>query len=188
MYFAAGYLVSSSGITIAMMSGQNVATVNCASDCSSFQGAPIYISGNANPFLNGIWWTCPSADVTFTCTATSTQLQFKSPVSSPPTNYGGIIWAPDYWPIVMPFAVQHNATSIEVYECDLDYAFGAYPNNTTTTWVLDETGLTGGCAAWGLLGQDVGYQNSASDTQNGQPFATSVRTGNSVLSNGASQF
>jgi len=81
--------------------------------------------------------------------------------------------------------VQHNATTIEVYECDLDYAFGAYPNSrTTTAWVTDETGLTGGCAAWGLLGQDQGYQNSASDTQIGQPSATSVRTGTSILING----
>jgi hypothetical protein len=84
------------------------------------------------------------------------------------TYPGGTVWSPNYWPIVMPFAVQHNATTIEVYECDLDYAFGAYPNSrTTTAWVTDETGLTGGCAAWGLLGQDQGYQNSASDTQIG---------------------
>jgi len=83
----------------------------------------------------------------------------------------------------MPFAVQHNVSSIEVYECDLDYALGAYPNGTTTLWVSDEKGQ-GGCADWGLLGSDAGYQNSASDTQIGQPAATSVRTGNSILVNG----
>ncbi|MGO9648901.1 MAG: hypothetical protein ACLPOO_12685 [Terriglobales bacterium] len=85
----------------------------------------------------------------------------------------------------MPFAVEHNATTIEVYECDLDYAYGAYPNDrTTTAWVTDETGTTGGCAAWGLQGQDPGYQNSATDTEIGQPWAGSVRTGNSILING----
>jgi hypothetical protein len=96
---------------------------------------------------------------------------------------GGTVWSPNYWPIVMPFAVQHNVSSIEVNECDLDYAMGVYPN-TTTLWVPNETTGQGGCAEWGLLGSDAGYQNSAGDTQIGQPSATSVRNGSSILVNG----
>jgi len=175
-YFAAGYPIDH--ITV---SG-TTATIYCPAsptpvDCSPFSGEPIFVTGNSNPALNGLHLvTCSACPVN--------TLTFSTSVA-PNTYPGGTVWSPNYWPIVMPFAVQHKATTIEVYECDLDYAYGAYPNSrTTTAWVTDETGMAGGCAAWGLQGQDPGYQNSASDTEIDQPWAVSVRTGKSILING----
>jgi hypothetical protein len=182
-YFAARYPI----YNIYVDTG-GTATVNCGTgpsasvDCSPYSGEFIYVSGNGNPALNGIW------SVNCSPCATNT-LQFSAPIHTGQSYTGGMVWAPNYWPIVMPFAVQHNVSTIEVYECDLDYAYGSFPSsppfvpsNPTTTWVDSETG--GGCADWGVPGSDVGYQNSASDTLIGQPPATSIRTGSSILING----
>jgi hypothetical protein len=52
-FFAEGYLITaSSGISV---DSTGEATVTCTSDCSPFSGAQIYISGNSNNSLDGIW-------------------------------------------------------------------------------------------------------------------------------------
>jgi hypothetical protein len=120
------------------------------------------------------------------------QLQF--PTNSALAGYvggGATVWSPNYWPMVMPFVVQHNASAVEVYECDLDYAFGVFnsgagqpPEFPTTTWVTSES-MGSGCAAWGAQQPTAsGYPNSAANTLIGQPPATSVLTGNSRVNNG----
>jgi hypothetical protein len=191
-YLAAGYAITSPatipsglGITITTGSPMNTATIRCVQDCSWFSGpdipgANIYVSGNSNPALNAVW------QVTCSGQCSTNTLQFSTAVSGG-SYAGGTVWAPDYWPIVMPFAVQHNVSSIEVYECDLDFTFGTFPlagdppSNPTTTWASNSTDPSG-CAAWGVQQSSAsGYPNSASDTQIGQPSATSVRTGTSIL-------
>ncbi len=39
------------------------------------------------------------------------------------TSTGGIVYTPDYSPIILPFAVQQHATALELNVCDLYYAF-----------------------------------------------------------------
>jgi len=55
---------------------------------------------------------------------------------------------------------------MEVYECDIDYAFGAYPNFITALWVTNESQNPSGCAAWGLLGSDPNYKGALSNVLN----------------------
>ncbi len=66
----------------------------------------------------------------------------------------------------MPFATLQGATTMEVYECDIDYAFGAYPNFITALWVTNESQNPSGCAAWGLLGSDPNYKGALSNVLN----------------------
>jgi hypothetical protein len=199
---AAGFPISS----MSLNSTNGIVTVSCYSDCSSFSGnslpSPIFISGNSNPAFNGTWVTCRNA-VPATCASSMNTLEFKPdpllPSGTPTGGTGGTVWAPDYWPIIMPFAVLHNATSIEVYECDLDYAVGAYTlagviggtNFPTTNWVPANTLHDNGCVepfsyppVSPVSGLDTTYLNAVTNTQAGQPTATSVRTGSSVLVNG----
>ncbi len=191
-YYAEGYAIAPvGGVTI--ISG--VATINCTNDCTPFGGQLIYVSGNSNNALNGIWQV--------TCGGPSPQP--PCPVYNPPTSLyygltftppsgascssaclGGNVYGPDYWPIALAFALQHGSNFIEVWECSLDYAFGAdavFPPQTTTDWV-SPGGTPQGCANWALLGGDPGYLGTLSDALIGQPAATSVRTGNSILVNG----
>jgi hypothetical protein len=175
MYFAEGYQIT--GISVNSL---GYATIYCPNDCSFFEGDVIYVSGNSSNALNGIWQeNCSS-----TMTCTSYQLQFTAPagmVPCSPCGTAGIVWAPDYWPITMPLAIQHGATSIEVWECSLDYAF--YPVETTN-WV--SPGGSAGCANWGwapALG-DLSYVNTLGNALIGQPSSTSFRTGVSTLTNG----
>jgi hypothetical protein len=187
-YFAEGYAIQpSAGIDVDMYGN---ATINCTMDCTPFSRAKIYISGNSNNALNGIWAvTCgnPGNPCPTTLTSTYYGLIFSSGITSGcpmppvPCGTGGIVWGPDYWPITMPFAVQHGASFIEVWECSLDYAF-----NTISTYQSPTNAGTTGCASWGVLpaGGDPSYKGTLGDAQIGQPSATSVRTGNSVLVNG----
>ncbi len=178
-YFAAGYTISA----IAVSGG--IATITCTTDCSTYSGLSIYVMGNSNPSLNGIWPVKCTNGTGAECLTDT--LQFSSSAGAGGT--GGTVWAPDYLSILLPFAVQHGATSIEVYECDLDYAYGTFsggagtaPTNPTTQWVPDE--MSGnGCAEWGIQPSDAGYPNAIVDTLIGQPSTTSVRTGTSTLNN-----
>jgi hypothetical protein len=188
-YFAAGYPFYQISVGGAK---PYTATISCGTDsadqvdCSPFAGEPVYITGNANAAINGTWQASVAV--------ASNQLQFPTnSLLGGYTGSGGTVWSPNYWPMVMPFVVQHNATTVEVYECDLDYAFGTFslgtgqpPDNPTTAWITAPPPPTGsGCAAWGVQQPSAsGYSNSASNTQIGQPSSTSVRTGNSSVTNG----
>jgi hypothetical protein len=179
-FFAAGFAISS------ISDPAGVATLTCYADCSVYANLPIYITGNTNPLLNGVYQACPS---TTSLTCTPSTLTFQTSVSGMGNN--GIVWAADYWPIIMPFDLQHNATSIEVYECDLDYAFGLYQLGggsnlyTTTTWVTSESGFSGCLAeSYVVAGSDKSYINGLSNVLAGQPSTTSIRAGTSTLFNG----
>jgi len=169
MYRWAGYPIGTasgpagaSGIVVS----SGTATVYCVNgttpvDCSPYSGEYVYVSGNADPNLNGVWpVSC------YPCSANQVQFLTSEPAG---TYFGGNLWSPNYWPITMPFVVQRGATSLEVYECDLDYAFGVQ----TTKWVADEL-HGGGCASWGLAGGDSSYQNQIGSTLAGQPAFTSL--------------
>ena len=165
-YWWPGFLID----TISVSGG--TATVTCKSttsftDCSRFFGQEIYVAGNSNISLNGIW---PVQCTGAMGACPSNQLQFLTSVATGGSN--GIVWSANYWPITMPFAMQIGASSLEVWECDLDYAFG----QQTTTWVSDE--MSGpGCAVWGLTpGSDLTYANTIQNTLIGQPGVTSVHT------------
>jgi hypothetical protein len=191
-FFAEGYLITApSGISV---DPTGEATVTCTSDCSPFSGAQIYVAGNSNNALNGIWEvncgaTSCAGHSAAQCTPPTLSFCVGSGLAGA-TGGGGIVWGPDYWPVVMPFAVQHGVTSIEVWQCSLDYAFGASPtegNFPTTNWVSNES--SSGCAEWGIVGSgtsgvDLGYQNTLGDTRIGQPASTSTRAGTSILING----
>jgi hypothetical protein len=149
---ASGFAISPYYITY---SGGTTATVSCApgSGCNTFCPGFIYITGNDSPLLNGVFPTVP-ASMCAADTVTFTLTQF------PPngTYNNGIMWGPNYWPIIMPFATQQKATSVEVWECDVDFAFGT----TTTT----------GCGNT-LTSPNSDYENAVSNTLVGIPFGTS---------------
>ncbi len=163
---------SASGIVVSGNTGTGgTATVYCADslgnavDCSPLSGEYVYVSGNDLLSLNGIWMV--------TCSpCASNTVQFNSPANvSNGTYYDGKLWSPNYWPITMPFALQHSASSLEVWECDLDFAFG----QQTTDWVSSEPGT--GCPEWGLTaGSDTTYPNAIHNTLIVQPAVTSVHS------------
>lgn len=161
-----GYPISS--ITVA---GGGAATLTCSGtgvNCSPFWGQFIFISGNGNPTLNNAW----QASACTSCTID--QVQFSVPLVTPGTYSGGSLFSPNFWPMTLPFAVQHGATSTELWECDLDYTY-----NTTTY----PTGM-GGCnpqsVGGGLVGPNFDYQHAVANTQNGQPTGTGVHKGVTV--------
>lgn len=164
--------------------GTGNATLMCASDCS-MMGSPIYISGYSTAAFNGIWNANCIQGSGGACMANMLQFQVTGVGPCGPCGTGGDVFAPDYWPITIPFAIQHGVTSIEVWECSLDYAFGAYPGGfPTTTWVPYGDG--NGCAEWSVnAATDAGYKNSLSDAQVGQPAGTGVRAGKTILINGS---
>jgi hypothetical protein len=171
-YWWPGYLIDT--ITVTTIAGVPTATITCKSvtsftDCSPLAGQEIYVSGNSNISLNGVWMV-QCTGVMGACP--SNQLQFDvSSSTNTTTGNDGIVWSPNYWPITMPFALQIGATSLEVWECDLDYAFG----QQTTAWWPDEMSGLPGCPEWGLTaGSDLTYANTIQNTLAGQPAVTSV--------------
>jgi hypothetical protein len=133
----AGYTINT--ITVA----GTTATVNCNSTsvgtCSDFSDT-VEITGDSNSALNGTWTvlcgtSCSTNTVTFTVP------------SGTSGGTGGTVWEPGYLPIVAPFADAHNSTSLEVWECILDYTYG-----TTTI---------SGCAT-GITGPDSNYESAIS--------------------------
>lgn len=184
--FAAGYAINNFSVDVP----NKILKISCTvADCSPLAtGGPVYISGNTNSALNNIWLgTCPpSTNIPPPTCLSSTNLLEIQMVSIPSgltTNgSGGVVWAPDYWPIIMPLAVQSGATSIEVYECDLDYAFGAYYYGyPTTTWFPPGTSgcliPNSGPPISPISGPDIGYQNSIANTLVNQPSGTSSKAG-----------
>ncbi|MBZ5573640.1 MAG: hypothetical protein LAO09_17370 [Acidobacteriia bacterium] len=201
-FLAEGYRIDY--ITVNDPNHPGEATIFCTSndgqnpsDCSWLSGQQIYISGNTNNALNGVWLVNCDTSGTGDCSDTNEQQQCTTnrlsfcAGASLASGSGGIVWGPDYWPVVMPFAVQHGVTSIEVWECSLDYAFGANQGGFTTTQWVSDSGGSAGCADWGVIGgqsgADLGYQNTLGDTRIGQPTSTSVRAGQGTFVNG-SQF
>jgi hypothetical protein len=142
----------------------SIATVTCTSDCSPFSGQNIYITGNSNVNLNAVWQVACTNYIGAQC-ATNT-LQFVTPgAPAVPDNtyYSGKVWSDNYWPITFPFAASRGASSIELWECDLDYAYHA----TTFTG-------PGTCSTVGLLGPDPNYKAAVTNTLSGQPTSTGI--------------
>ena len=117
---------------------------------------------------------CGSGGAAPSCTPDHLTFLLPSGISCPSLCQNGTVWAPDYWPVLLPFTVQRGASSVEVWECSLDYAYGVQ----TTTWVNVSTGGSG-CAEWGVnFGTgDTTYQNALSQTVAGQPAFTSTFVG-----------
>jgi hypothetical protein len=95
------------------------ATASCSNgDCSMYcTGFAIEIVGSSNPALNKAWirtaTTCDTGTVVFPVTDVSDG-----------TFEGGAVFGIDYLPGILPFARTHFATTFELHECTLDYAFG----------------------------------------------------------------
>jgi hypothetical protein len=179
-FYAEGYPIGN--ISIASGSPMNRATITCQGssgnvDCSPLYGQPIYVSGNSDDSLNGIWQVSCSG-TGGQCPANQLQFSTNLPACSP-CGTGGTVWSPDFWPMVMPFTILRGASSVELWECSLDYAYGVQ----TTTWVPDESD-GGGCASWGVAGPDSNYQNVLTNTTMGLPPATSILAGQGWLING----
>ena len=151
-------------ITVSVIGGNNTATVNCDNDCSWFAGQYVVVTGNPDVNLNG------SHPVSCgPCSANTVQFLTSE---QPNTYLGGTLYSVNYWPITMPFAVQHGATSLELWECDIDYAFNV------TTFDPGPAGCNppppnGG----GKMGPDADYTNAIQNTLKGQPTMTSVHAG-----------
>lgn len=154
-YLAAGYSFTS--ITPSDPAGVGDATVSCGTvDCSWFFGMWTYITNNN--FYNGPW----ASPCTGEGSGASQCPSDKMVITSSLTNTGGTgtIWSPNYWPDTLVFSVDRGVTVLEVFECDLDYAF----NVVTTTHVSVE-GSGGGCAGWGVAGPSTPYQTALSSAQ-----------------------
>jgi YD repeat-containing protein len=153
--YAAGFAISNitySGTT---------ATAYCSSGCENFCGALIFITGNPNPSLNGIYPTYSPAP----CNGTSGEVAY-TPLQAPSPPCGtscgtATMWGNNYWPITLPFATQQHVTSVELWECDIDFAFG-----TTTT---------SGCNN-ALTSPNTDYMKAVSDTLRGLPSDTSIHS------------
>jgi hypothetical protein len=176
------YAVGASGIQVLTTSGVSTATVNCSTDCSAFSAQPIYITGNSNVNLNAVWSVACANGVGPKCAANT--LQFVTPVDGSGyhaipdgTYYGGDVWSENYWPIVLPFSLARGATSTELWECDLDFAF-----NTSTS----PTGM-GGCSTVGVTGGNPDYTNSILNTLAGQPTSTGTH-GAKMTTRGTTHF
>lgn len=139
-YYAAGYSIQE------ITGNGTTATVTCVTDCSPFYGQAMfdsqYVVITGNPAFDGTWLVlcysqadCGPDTLTLSSTIISTGAS------------GGTVWSPNYWPNTLNFAVNTvptGANALEVWECDLDYAFSV----TTTTHVSGESGT--GCAEWGV--------------------------------------
>ncbi len=119
-----------------------VATATCGAGCSLYctGTTTVQVTGNANDALNGSWFVAAAS-----CTP-NTMVQFAATGVADGTYAGGQIWAADYLPAVLPFAFAHAATTIELHECTLDYAYGA------------QTVGTAAHACAGLPGPDATYK------------------------------
>jgi hypothetical protein len=154
-------------VSITVASG-GTATVNCGSgvDCAPFEGEYVFITGNANPSLNTAW---PVSCISGGCT--DNEVQFSAPLITPGTYDGGNLFSANYWPVTLPFAVREGATSVELWECDIDYAFNQ------VTFPTGSSGCNPESVGGGLVGPDPNYQNALANTLNGQPKATGVHSG-----------
>jgi hypothetical protein len=105
--------------SIASIEGNGkTATATCTTPCDFYTGnsAWVQISGNS----------AADFSATFEVSgATSTTFSFASTSSA--TGAGGTVLGPDYLPITVPFAVSEHATALELYMCDLLYAFDPEP-------------------------------------------------------------
>jgi hypothetical protein len=94
------------------------ATATCTTACNFYTGnsAWVQISGNSAADFNETFEVIGT---------TSTAFAFASTSSASGT--GGTVLSPDYLPITVPFAVAEHATGLEIYLCDLLYAFDPHP-------------------------------------------------------------
>jgi hypothetical protein len=159
-----GGTTNASAFTISGISVLGTAvTVSCALDCSLFCGNPsyVYISGSPAGAFDGIHTTNTTCAVDTVDFPLST---YAPNCLTPPSISCGTIWSPNYWPITMPLATQRGATSVEVWECDLDFAFGT---STTSNTCYPSLGS-------GISSAD--YLNAISNTLVGIPAGTSFHT------------
>ncbi len=94
----------------------HTATATCTTSCDFYRNAWVQITGNSAPDLNGTFAVTTTTANTFSFESTSTA-----------TGTGGTAINPDYLPVSIPFAVSGHATALEIYLCDLLYAFDPDP-------------------------------------------------------------
>ncbi len=122
----AGGNASQFQLTNIVISG-GTATAACSNgDCSIYcEGdviggvIPAYISGAGDAGLNG------TVGLNSTCSANT--VSFSTTVANG-TYPGGAVWGINYLPIILPFASQAKATTVELHECTLDYTYGTSTN------------------------------------------------------------
>jgi hypothetical protein len=93
----------------------NTATATCTQDCTlGLAGGlmMVQISGNS-----------VSAFDAFVQPATNSGSVFTFPTTSKGTGNGGVVYSQDYLPQTLPFTVAAHANALEIYTCDLFYAF-----------------------------------------------------------------
>lgn len=138
-----------------------VCTVNCSgsngNSCEVFgDGATILITNNANANYNGMQ--------VIDCSGACPAGKIKIDTADASGGAGGQLWSPSYLPLLLPFASQHQASYVGVWECDLDYTYG-----TTTA------NFTSPCG--GNPGPDTAWQNAIINFENGTPTSTSAIKG-----------
>jgi hypothetical protein len=102
------------GITTISGDGKS-ATVTCATDCDFYTGNSgwVTVSGNSNAAFNG----------TFQIKSVASTSTFTFASTTNASGNGGSLENPDYLPTTIPFAVSEHASALEIYLCDLFYAF-----------------------------------------------------------------
>lgn len=167
-----GYPIS----TVTVASGTAVLTCSGTGvNCSPFWGTGgpnnnIFIVGSVNPSLNTGWpGTCTCSNCK-TCTDVA-HIQFSAPHIADGTYNNGSVFSTNFWPVTMPFAVQHGATSTELWECDIDYAYNQ------TTFQPGNGGCNPQSVGGGLMGPGPSYEGAVSNTKIGQPIGTAVHGG-----------
>jgi hypothetical protein len=103
------------GISTISGDGQ-MATATCATPCNFYRPGWVTVSGSSAPDLNGTFQVAAATATSFSYRSTSTG-----------TGTGGTVLSTDYLPISVPFAVSEHATALEIYLCDLLYAFDPNP-------------------------------------------------------------
>jgi hypothetical protein len=160
-----GFAISS--IVVTGCPGSCAATINCSvvsPTCDGYATTNIlvFLSGTGSSILNG-----STQEITGTSANT---LTFTPQVSlSNGTYSGGNLWAPGYPPITLPFSTQHNATEMELHECQLDYIYN----------VITTPAPQGPCG--GLTGPDSAMQANIANFLNNSPSATSTILGTAKI-------
>jgi hypothetical protein len=142
MYWPGGGGVQSEAFAIDHVDvAAGAATVHCTSDCS------VYCTGSFIPVITGAGASGldgPQQVMATTCAAST--VTFAAPNVADGTYTGGMIFASDYVPEMIPFGTSHGGNAIELHECTLDYAYGAVTVGTAAK----------SCS--GLPGPDASYQ------------------------------
>lgn len=151
-------IASVNGITCTG-AGPYLCTVHClgtnGTSCEVFgDTSTVFITGNNNPNYNGF------QQITCGGTCPSNTIQFTSADNSGGSL--GQLWSPSYLPLLLPFASQHQASYVGIWECDADYTYGVTTSNQ---------------ACGGNPGPDANWDAAIRNFESGLPASTSAIKG-----------